>query len=181
MAFNQGDIIHEFSGPGGTAQTGFSVTTAVSYSTLTQMAKAANNAFLVEMIPSMTVEWALERTLAYSDGAVGEWVARRVGDVVTPSSVNSTSLLVSKIPIQGHQGRLYLPGYSEQSILASGALVPNFQISMQGNVDDWLAELSLRALDMAMRRPNGTLDRVTRLTVKPYVGRQDRRLVRSRK
>lgn len=94
--------------------------------------------------------------------------------------LTSNCLLVSKIPTSGPQGRLYLPGLTSGGVGPSGRLTSTYLENVQEFMDDWIDELNKKGTEMYLLRPTGLFHAVPRLLVKPYVGRQDRRLVRSR-
>lgn len=177
---NQGDIVHHLRGPDVRAQIGYSVVTAVEFSTIRGLAIQTHGPFFNEVMSAMTVEWSLESTVATSGNESSERVVPKTGSSLQPSLINSASLLVSKIPVQGRRGWMFIPGFAEISFLSSGKLAPNVQANLQQIMNNWLGELQRRNVNMAMRRSDGTLDLVSRLIVRPTVGRQDQRLTRSR-
>lgn len=178
--FNQAQIIHHFDGPGVKAQFGYNVVTAAQFPSLDAIALQCGARVFNHIRPKMTVEWTQKETYAYFGGSVGEWSVPRAGNQNARSVSNGLCVLVSKIPVQGSGGRMYIPGMPESVLLSRGRWNTEWFAELQQDIVDWKADLNQRDLDFAMRRPDGTNDLVTELRPKIQVGRQDRRLQRSR-
>lgn len=178
--YNQATIVHQFTVGVSTAQVGYDVVIAPTDDDLNRVARRVHRALGSRFDNAMSISCSLERTIAKANGDQGEHSQQFLGQSPSLGAVCSTSFLVSKIPVQGPQGRLYLPGLSEQGVRAGGNLRPDYQETVQDRIDLWLDRLRAQGYDMVLRRPGGSLDLVQRLVLKRYAGRQDRRLVRSR-
>ena len=175
------DCVHILDGPNVTAQVGYSAATAVTFTSLQGGANRSQIPFERHVVPRMTAEWSLRETRIVTP--VGDFTVpgTKQGESAPRAMLNNTSVLVSKIPIQGHAGRMYVPGFTQAGVIASGALASTFRMNIQQSFDDYLEQLDALLINMVMNRPDGTNDLVTSLKVGRSVGRQDRRLVRSRK
>lgn len=162
-------------------QTGFTLSSSNSSDSPTGLARKGLVSYQEAFRDKTSAIFTIRHAIARRDGEVGEYSRPQAGTVVTDATMLSTSLLVSKIPIQGHQGRMYLPLLNEFSTTAQGRVSSTNLDALQDAADLFLDRLDFRNTDMVLRRPDNTLDLVTKLVVKPYVGRQDRRLVRSRR
>lgn len=179
--FATATITHYFRGVTLDAQIGYDVVIAPTDDDLNRVARRLHRACGTRMDSSMSASWVLGETIARSGNFDGRHVQDFQGQGAGDGAVCSTAFLVSKIPVQGAPGRLYFPGVGELSVLASGALANNVQSNVQDDLNDWMDRIQNRGYQMVMRRPDGTLDPVQVLRLQPYVGRQDRRLQRSRR
>lgn len=163
------------------AQTGFSVVFPVARPNLLTVGADIADAWKDSIRKRTSVSWELEGVRCSALGDSQTFIDPEPGDENSLGATSGVCFLVSKIPFQGAPGRMYLPGVTETAVLASGRFASNVVSNVQAELDKFLEELEDRQIQMNIRRPDTSIEPIRKLVLKPYVGRQDRRLVRSRR
>nr|CRY96490.1 hypothetical protein [uncultured prokaryote] len=161
-------------------QTGYTAYRPNRGITLSAHALVCHEAFWDAMQDSYSLAWTLERTKAeYLGNIAYAGDVKNNGSFFSPPLLNAC-FLVAKIPTTSPQGRLYLPGLTQSVMDPDGKLFPSTFADTQDRLNDWIGLLESRGTEMEIIRPQGLFHKVTKLVLKPYAGRQDRRFVRGR-
>ena len=174
------DIVHRFSTSSVRAQTGYTVQFANPDGDLLQAAAGLHQIWYDAHDRRLSKNWALDSTTVADGPTVLRFDDALSGEDDGDALVADSSLLVSKIPVVGAQGRMYVPGLNREWVTADGNFLSSVLQNWQDDYSAWLTALDAAGFPMVMRRPGGQFDPVTHLVVKPYLGTQRRRMIRSR-
>lgn len=162
------------------AQCGFSVVSAPQADSLLDIAENVWEAWRDSIRKMQSAAWSITAVAASAGGQTLEYVESVVGDLSGLATTPGVCALLAKVPTNGPPGRLYVPGLPEFVVDERGRLEISAHGALQNDATALLQKLDEKDLQMAIRRPNGTLDAVTDLQLRTYVGRRDGRLIRGR-
>ena len=180
MAFGFARVTHFFRSANLESQIGYDVLATPPQEDLQDAAVELHLRFTNEWRKSASVSWSCDRTRVVANGEERWRYLERAGTENGLGTTAGVSLLVSKIPALPPQGRLYIPGLTTQSVDTDGRLFPSNVTTWQTRMDAWMNAIGQQGFIMVMIRPDESWAAVGNLVVKPYVGRQDRRLQRAR-
>jgi hypothetical protein len=149
-----------------------------------QVASTSHDIFKTTLLTALTASITLERTLAKlgpnATGAVGEW-----SDPSTPVSADDTAtpqvsyLLTKRTSVGGRKGRgrMYVPCVAEDLVASTGVLTAPAMTALQGEADQFLADLDTAGIQMILLHNDSTVPYVVvSLEVSQRVATQRRRL-----
>lgn len=175
------DIRYRLQGGDTFSDTGLTVQRINGPTTLVKYAELCRNSWKRTLRSTTSVSFSLFSTQASVAGDEYADFQSNAGTSQSDGATTGVCFLVSKIPSQGPPGRFYFPGIGEQLVLPSGRLTPNAFSNISQDFNDFYDDLvNISGMLPLIRRPDGTFDPITGFKLKPYVGRQDRRLQRSR-